>query len=36
MIEFTGAKAVPLPLREADGFAFDADALLGLITPAPA
>src|SRR6185312_3531023 len=33
VIEFTGAMAVPLPLREADGFAFDADALLGLITP---
>jgi aspartate/methionine/tyrosine aminotransferase len=33
VIEFTGAKAVPLPLREADGFAFDAEALLGLITP---
>jgi aspartate/methionine/tyrosine aminotransferase len=33
VIEFTGAKAVPLPLREADGFAFDADALLALITP---
>jgi aspartate/methionine/tyrosine aminotransferase len=33
VIEFTGAKAVPLPLREADGFGFNAEALLGLITP---
>ncbi|MFO1059543.1 MAG: pyridoxal phosphate-dependent aminotransferase [Dongiaceae bacterium] len=33
VIEFTGAKAVPLHLREADGFGFNADALLGLITP---
>lgn len=32
-IEFTGAKAVPLPLREENGFAFSADELLSLITP---
>ena len=33
MIRFTGAKAVPIPLREANGFAFSADEVLGLITP---
>ena len=32
-IEFSGAKAVPLPLREENGFAFSADELLSLITP---
>ena len=32
-IKFTGATAVPLPLREANGFAFSADELLSLITP---
>jgi len=32
-IRFTGAEAVPLPLREANGFAFNADELLALITP---
>ena len=33
MIEFTGAKAVPIPIREANGFAFSAEEALGLITP---
>ena len=32
-IKFTGATAVALPLREANGFAFSADELLSLITP---
>ena len=32
-IKFTGATAVPLPLREANGFAFSADELLSLISP---
>jgi aspartate/methionine/tyrosine aminotransferase len=32
MIEFTGAKPVPVPIREANGFAFSADELLSLIT----
>src|SRR5215469_13924540 len=32
-IKFTGATAVPLPLREANGFAFSAEELLSLITP---
>jgi aspartate aminotransferase len=34
MIEFTGAKAVPVPIREEIGFAFSADETLALITPA--
>ncbi|GAA5167829.1 pyridoxal phosphate-dependent aminotransferase [Pseudonocardia eucalypti] len=34
MIEFTGATPVPVPIREANGFAFSAEELLGLITPA--
>nr|WP_321460810.1 pyridoxal phosphate-dependent aminotransferase [uncultured Cohaesibacter sp.] len=34
MIEFTGARPVPVPLREENGFAFSADELLSLITPA--
>ncbi|KPL54325.1 aspartate aminotransferase [Prosthecomicrobium hirschii] len=34
MIEFTGAKAVPVPIREENGFAFSADETLALITPA--
>lgn len=34
MIEFTGARPVPVPIREANGFAFSADELLSLITPA--
>ncbi|MEI2386723.1 pyridoxal phosphate-dependent aminotransferase [Breoghania sp. JC706] len=32
MIEFTGATPVPVPIREENGFAFQADELLGLIT----
>lgn len=31
-IEFSGATAIPLPLREENGFAFSADELLSLIT----
>jgi len=31
MIEFTGAKAVPIPLREETGFSLDVDELAGLI-----
>ena len=34
MIEFTGAKAVPIRLSEATGFAFEADEVLAQITPA--
>lgn len=34
LIEFTGARPVPVPMREANGFAFSADELLSLITPA--
>lgn len=34
MIEFTGARPVPVPIREANGFAFDAAETLSLITPA--
>src|SRR6201986_274509 len=33
MIEFTGAKPVPIPIREENGFAFSAEETLGLITP---
>ena len=33
MIEFTGARPVPVPGREANGFAFSADETLSLITP---
>jgi len=33
VIEFIGAKAVPLPLREDKGFAFDIEDLKKLITP---
>jgi len=33
MIEFTGAKAVPVPIREENGFAFSAKETLALITP---
>jgi aspartate/methionine/tyrosine aminotransferase len=33
MIEFTGAKPVPIPIREENGFAFSADETLKLITP---
>ena len=32
MIEFTGARPIPVPLREENGFAFSADELLSLIT----
>ena len=33
MIEFTGARPVPVPMREANGFAFSAEETLALITP---
>ena len=33
MINFTGATAVPLPLREERGFAFDVDELASALTP---
>ncbi|MCJ2125524.1 pyridoxal phosphate-dependent aminotransferase [Methylobacterium sp. J-077] len=33
MIEFTGATPVPVPIREANGFAFSAAETLALITP---
>ncbi|HMA15983.1 MAG TPA: aminotransferase class I/II-fold pyridoxal phosphate-dependent enzyme, partial [Kiloniellaceae bacterium] len=33
VINFSGATAVPIPLREANGFAFSAEEVLGLITP---
>jgi aspartate aminotransferase len=33
MIEFTGAKPVPVPMREENGFAFSAEETLSLITP---
>lgn len=33
MIDFTGATAVPVPMREANGFAFSAEETLSLITP---
>lgn len=33
MIEFTGAKPIPVPIREENGFAFSADETLSLITP---
>ncbi|HEY9213280.1 MAG TPA: pyridoxal phosphate-dependent aminotransferase [Ancylobacter sp.] len=33
MIEFTGATPIPVPIREANGFAFSAEETLGLITP---
>ena len=34
MIEFTGARPVPIPIREENGFAFSAEETLSLITPA--
>lgn len=34
MIRFTGAKAVPMPLYEENGFSFSADEVLSLITSA--
>jgi aspartate/methionine/tyrosine aminotransferase len=33
MIEFTGAKPVPIPIREENDFAFSAEETLSLITP---
>src|ERR1044072_5415798 len=33
MIEFTGARPVPVPIREANGFAFSAEETLSLLTP---
>ena len=33
MIEFTGARPVPIPVREENGFAFSAEETLALITP---
>jgi aspartate/methionine/tyrosine aminotransferase len=33
MIEFTGAKPVPIPIREENGFAFSAEETLSLVTP---
>jgi aspartate/methionine/tyrosine aminotransferase len=33
MIEFTGARPVPIPMREANGFAFSAEETLELMTP---
>ena len=33
MIEFTGARPIPIPVREENGFAFSAEETLALITP---
>ncbi len=33
MIEYTGARPIPVPIREANGFAFSAEETLKLITP---
>jgi aspartate aminotransferase len=33
MIEFTGARPIPIPIREKNGFAFSAEETLALITP---
>ena len=33
MIEFTGARPIPVPMREANGFAFSAEEALNLMTP---
>ena len=33
MIEFTGARPIPVPIRERNAFAFSADETLSLITP---
>ena len=33
MIEYTGAKPIPVPVREENGFAFSAEETLALITP---
>ncbi len=34
MIEFTGARPMPIPMREENGFAFSAEESLALMTPA--
>jgi aspartate/methionine/tyrosine aminotransferase len=34
MIEFTGARPIPIPIREKNGFAFSAEETLALMTPA--
>ena len=34
MIEFTGARPIPVPVRESNGFAFSAEETLALVTPA--
>ena len=34
MIRFTGARALPIPLHEESGFSFNADEVLGKVTPA--
>ena len=33
MIDYTGARAIPVPIREENGFAFSAEETLSLITP---
>src|SRR5207245_11532929 len=33
MIEYTGARPVPVPVREENGFAFSAEETLKLLTP---
>src|SRR5205085_9851076 len=33
MVEFTGARPIPVPIREENGFAFSAEETLSLITP---
>jgi aspartate/methionine/tyrosine aminotransferase len=33
MIEFTGARPIPIPIREKNGFAFSAEETLSLMTP---
>ena len=33
MIDYTGARAIPVPMREENGFAFSAEETLSLITP---
>jgi len=33
MIDYTGARAIPVPIREENGFAFSAEETLALITP---
>ncbi len=34
LIDYSGARAVPIPLTEDNGFAFSAEAVLALVTPA--